>query len=79
MKLLIDTHVVLWWLDDPRRISEVARDRISDPENEVFVSAVSCWEIAIKRSIGKLRAHMTSTMSSDSVDSSNWQSLFPIR
>lgn len=56
MRLLIDTHVLLWWLDDPLRISEVARDRISDPENEVFVSAVSCWEIAIKRGLGKLKA-----------------------
>lgn len=56
MKLLPDTHVLLWWLDDPLRLSEAARDRISDPENEVLVSAVSCWEIAIKRSLGKLKA-----------------------
>ena len=56
MRLLIDTHVLLWWLDDPLRISDVARDRISDPENDVFVSAVSCWEIAIKRGLGKLKA-----------------------
>ncbi|MEI7701008.1 MAG: type II toxin-antitoxin system VapC family toxin [Planctomycetia bacterium] len=56
MKLLIDTHVLLWWFEDPARISEAARDRISDPENEVLVSAVSCWEIAIKRGLGKLTA-----------------------
>jgi len=56
MKLLLDTHVLLWWLDDPVRITEAARDRIPDPENEVLVSAVSCWEIAIKRSLGKIQA-----------------------
>lgn len=56
MKLLIDTHVLLWWFDDPLRMSEAARDRIADPENEVLVSAVSCWEIAIKRGLGKLTA-----------------------
>jgi PIN domain nuclease of toxin-antitoxin system len=56
MKLLLDTHVLLWWLDDPVRIAEAARDRIADPENEVLVSAVSCWEIAIKRSLGKIQA-----------------------
>lgn len=56
MKLLLDTHVLLWWLDDPSRVSEAARDRISDSENEVLVSAVSCWEIAIKRGLGKLSA-----------------------
>jgi len=56
MRLLIDTHVLLWWFDDPLRLSAVARDRISDPENEVLVSAVSCWEIAIKRNLGKVKA-----------------------
>jgi len=56
MKLLLDTHVVLWWLDDPLLLSAAAREAIADPGNEVFVSAVVCWEIAIKRAIGKLTA-----------------------
>ncbi len=56
MKLLLDTHVLLWWLDDPTKISESTRDQIADLENEVLVSAVSCWEIAIKRGLGKLTA-----------------------
>ena len=56
MKLLLDTHVLLWWLDDPLRISEEARDQISNPDNEVLVSAASCWEIEIKRSLKKLTA-----------------------
>lgn len=56
MKLLLDTHVLLWWLDDPSKISESTRKQIADLENEVLVSAVSCWEIAIKRGLGKLTA-----------------------
>lgn len=56
MKLLLDTHVVLWWLDDPNFLSSEARDAISEPANDVFVSSVVAWEIAIKRSLGKLTA-----------------------
>ena len=56
MKLLLDTHVVLWWLDDPLLLSPGAREAIFDPGNEVLVSAVDCWEIAIKRALGKLTA-----------------------
>ncbi len=56
MRLLLDTHVVLWWLDDPNQLSAEAREAIAEPTNEVFVSAVTAWEIAIKRSLGKLTA-----------------------
>jgi len=56
MKLLLDTHIVLWWLDDPALLSKDARDAIADPANEVLVSAVVAWEIAIKRGLGKLTA-----------------------
>lgn len=56
MRLLLDTHVVLWWLDDPNQLSEDAREAIAEPANDVFVSAVTAWEIAIKRSLGKLSA-----------------------
>ena len=55
-RLLLDTHVVLWALDDHPKLSLRARSAITDPANEVFVSAASIWEIAIKRSIGKLQA-----------------------
>lgn len=56
MNLLLDTHVVLWWLDDPTQLSEAAREAISDPANDVLVSAATACEIAIKRSLGKLQA-----------------------
>lgn len=53
MKLLLDTHAFLWMsLDDPQ-LSETARQRLSDTSNELFLSAASYWEIAIKISIGK--------------------------
>lgn len=54
MKLLLDTHLLLWWLADSPSLSGQARALISDPENTVFVSAVSHWEIWLKESLGKL-------------------------
>lgn len=56
MRLLLDTHIFLWWLSDWERISEPARAAIADPGNEVFVSAVSGWEIGIKKAKGRLVA-----------------------
>jgi len=55
MRFILDTHVVLWWLDDPGLLSETARNAIAEPSNEIFVSAASAWEIAIKRGLGKLQ------------------------
>ena len=48
MRLLLDTHIALWALTADRRLGKDARARIADPDNRVFVSAVSVWEIAIK-------------------------------
>jgi PIN domain nuclease of toxin-antitoxin system len=54
MKLLLDTHAFLWWLDPQNPLSNAARRAIGDPQNEVFVSAVIALEIAVKRAMGKL-------------------------
>lgn len=54
MKLLLDTHVCLWALSDPGKLVSEVADALVDPKNEVNVSAVSAWEIAIKQSLGKL-------------------------
>ena len=54
MKLLLDTHVLLWWLDDNQSLSEETKKQIADASNEVLVSAVSIWELTIKRSLNKL-------------------------
>ena len=56
MRLLLDTHVLLWSLTDPRKLTGTARDALEDGHNEIFVSAVSGWEIAVKRALGKLEA-----------------------
>jgi len=56
VNLLLDTHVALWAFGDPRRLGEQARSAISDPHNVVAVSAISVWEVEIKRALGKLKA-----------------------
>lgn len=55
-RLLVDTHALLWWLTDDSALSTAAREAIADPVNEPLVSTASAWEIAIKRSLGKLSA-----------------------
>lgn len=56
MSLLLDTHVLLWWLSDDPLLPPAARDAIASTENEVIVSAASAWEIAIKKAAGRLEA-----------------------
>lgn len=55
-RLLLDTHVLLWWLADDPVLGAAARAHIADSRNEVFVSAASTWEISIKRTKGLLQA-----------------------
>jgi PIN domain nuclease of toxin-antitoxin system len=55
LRILLDTHLILWWLANSPSLSEQARILIGDPANTVFVSAVSLWEIWLKESLGKLR------------------------
>ena len=54
MKYLIDTHILIWLAISPQEISKDVLRILENPENKVFVSTVSLWEIAIKLSIGKL-------------------------
>lgn len=56
MKLLLDTHVLLWWLADDDRLHERTAEAMSDGNNEVLVSAATVWEIEIKRAKGALSA-----------------------
>jgi len=55
MRVLLDTHAFLWWVDDASSLSRKARTAIADPDNECLLSLASCWEMAIKLSLGKLR------------------------
>jgi PIN domain nuclease of toxin-antitoxin system len=54
MRCLLDTHAFLWWVSDDPNLGSAARGLIGDAEVEVFVSAATIWEIAIKTQLGKL-------------------------
>jgi PIN domain nuclease of toxin-antitoxin system len=54
VRLLLDTHAFIWACVAPDKFSRAAQQAIADPENDVFVSAASAWEIAIKRALGRL-------------------------
>ena len=54
MRLLLDTHIFLWWLTDNPALSKRARAVIGDADSEIYISAATAWEIAIKQAIGKL-------------------------
>ncbi len=56
MTLLLDTHALLWWLEDPQLLSKAARKAVADGKNTVYISAAVAWEIAIKKALGKLDA-----------------------
>lgn len=54
MQVLLDTHSFLWWIGDDHQLSDKARSTIEDSSNQIFLSAASGWEIAIKTQLGKL-------------------------
>ena len=54
MRLLLDTHVFLWWLTDDPRLESRRREAIADPDALVHVSAATFWEIAIKEALGRI-------------------------
>jgi PIN domain nuclease of toxin-antitoxin system len=54
VRILIDTHVFLWWDRQLRRLSRPLRAAIEDEANQIYLSAASVWEIAVKRTLGKL-------------------------
>jgi len=56
MRVLLDTHIVLWWLTGDRRLSKQADRVIKDADNVIFVSAASLWEVAIKAGLGQIEA-----------------------
>jgi len=56
MRLLLDTHTLLWWLQEDETLSSEARAAISSPASTVYVSPASTWEASIKRSLGRLEA-----------------------
>ena len=59
MRYLLDTHTILWWRQDDPRLPSRLNSVLEDSENEILFSSVSIWEIAIKRSLGKLKLEGT--------------------
>jgi PIN domain nuclease of toxin-antitoxin system len=54
LRILLDTHIALWWANDPAQLEDEARDAIADGANEVLLSAASVWEAAIEIAAGRL-------------------------
>jgi PIN domain nuclease of toxin-antitoxin system len=54
MKILLDTHIFLWFISSDSRLSTDVRDAIRDPDNEIYLSVVSVWESIVKYQLGKL-------------------------
>jgi len=58
VRLLLDTHILLWWLSDDRKLAKNARDIIANSSNDVLVSSASVWEIAIKAALGRIEIEL---------------------
>ena len=81
MKVIIDTHTFLWFIEGDSRLSATAKQIITEEENTVFLSIASIWEIAIKVSLGKLTTPPTSLPFVRQIDNILWEnsiSLLPI-
>jgi len=59
VRLLLDTHILIWWLEDDPILPQRARSAIADPSSEIFVSTATAWEIAIKHALGRLNFPIT--------------------
>jgi PIN domain nuclease of toxin-antitoxin system len=58
VKILLDTHAILWWLNGDPKVSQQASELISDPANDILVSSASLWEMLVKARTGKLTVNM---------------------
>ncbi len=75
MRLLLDTHIVLWALADSPRLSKKARELLTDPENECWVSSASVWEIAIKVVLGKYPLGVPLAALEEAIEEAGFRSL----
>lgn len=63
MRLLLDTHILLWWMTADRRLSKSLARVLASAENDIAVSAASIWEIAIKRTLGRIDVDLDELLS----------------
>ncbi len=67
---LLDTHILLWWLDDPSLLSTVAQAAIRDPDHRAMVSSAAVWEMGIKKALGRLDfpSNLTEVLKRDAIE-----------
>lgn len=73
MRILLDTHIFAWWQANDRKLPKAADPLILDPDNEIFVSAASIWEIAIKTALGQIQVNPSLLV--DSINGSGFHEL----
>ncbi len=78
MKLLLDTHIFIWWADEPEKLSPVALSALRDEANELILSVVSIWEIQIKVQLGKLKLSQTLKELVESQQETNSLQILPV-
>lgn len=75
MRLLLDTHIALWWLDAPPKLGKTGHGLIADPANEILISPIVPWEIALKMNTGKMPSHVLATDFSNVVKAQRFTAL----
>lgn len=68
MRLLLDTHILLWWMVGDRRLPKTVATALAAPENDIAVSAASLWEIAIKQALGRIDIDLDDLVASIAAD-----------
>ena len=75
MRLLLDTHTALWWLDSPQKLGKIGYSLIASPDNEILISPIVPWELAIKVNSGKMPPHVFVTDFADVLRRQNFTSI----
>jgi len=78
MKLLLDTHIFVWWDSDPNRLSSQAKALCEDPTNSLVLSVASIWEMQIKQQFGKLKLRLPLTELIENQKQNNGFEILPI-
>ncbi|MDT4896028.1 MAG: hypothetical protein QOH25_1105 [Acidobacteriota bacterium] len=78
MKLLLDTHIFIWWANEPERLSQTFLSALTDESNTLFLSIVSAWEMQVKMQLGKLKLNLPLQELIQSQQEANALQLLPI-
>ncbi len=78
MKLLIDSHIFIWWQDEPKKLSAKFSNAIFDTSNTIYLSLVSLWEMQLKIQTGKLHLSVNLSKAIETVQKANDLQILPI-